>query len=88
MEPPARKTADSALQRTAAEAEAWARQEPVGLPVFDVRNVSIYYGAFKAVTDVSLPVYGNEITAFIGSSGSGKSTVLRAFNRMNDLVPG
>jgi phosphate transport system ATP-binding protein len=56
--------------------------------IFDVRNVSIYYGSFKAVTDVSLPVHANEVTAFIGSSGSGKSTVLRAFNRMNDLVPG
>ncbi|HXC82924.1 MAG TPA: phosphate ABC transporter ATP-binding protein PstB [Trebonia sp.] len=56
--------------------------------IFDVRNVSIYYGAFKAVTDVSLPIYENEVTALIGSSGSGKSTVLRSLNRMNDLVPG
>jgi phosphate transport system ATP-binding protein len=56
--------------------------------IFDVRNVSIWYGSFKAVTDVSLPIYENEVTAFIGSSGSGKSTVLRAFNRMNDLVAG
>jgi phosphate transport system ATP-binding protein len=62
-------------------------QKP-GTAIFDVRNVSIYYGAFKAVTDVSLPIYENEVTAFIGSSGSGKSTVLRAFNRMNDLVTG
>ena len=59
-----------------------------GATIFDVRNVSIWYGSFKAVTDVSLPIYENEVTAFIGSSGSGKSTVLRAFNRMNDLVPG
>jgi phosphate transport system ATP-binding protein len=66
-------------------------QPPVTTPgatIFDVRNVSIYYGAFKAVTDVSLPIYEHEVTAFIGSSGSGKSTVLRAFNRMNDLVTG
>jgi phosphate transport system ATP-binding protein len=56
--------------------------------IFDVQNVSIWYGAFKAVTDVSFPIYENEVTAFIGSSGSGKSTVLRAFNRMNDLVAG
>jgi phosphate transport system ATP-binding protein len=64
--------------------------EPAGTGnlIFDVRNVSIYYDAFKAVTDVTMPVYENEITAFIGSSGSGKTTVLRAFNRMNDLVPG
>jgi phosphate transport system ATP-binding protein len=66
-------------------------REPVpspGPPIFDVRNVSIYYSAFKAVTDVSMTIYENDITAFIGSSGSGKTTVLRAFNRMNDLVPG
>jgi phosphate transport system ATP-binding protein len=59
-----------------------------GTTIFDVRNVSVWYGSFKAVTDVSLPIYEHEVTAFIGSSGSGKSTVLRAFNRMNDLVPG
>ena len=64
--------------------------EPVGTGklIFDVKNVSIYYSSFKAVTEVTMPIYENEITAFIGSSGSGKSTVLRAFNRMNDLVPG
>jgi phosphate transport system ATP-binding protein len=61
---------------------------PPGDVIFEVKNVSISYGAFKAVTDVSLSVYENEITAFIGSSGSGKTTVLRAFNRMNDLIPG
>jgi phosphate transport system ATP-binding protein len=59
-----------------------------GQPIFNVRNVSIWYSSFKAVTGVTMPIYENEITAFIGSSGSGKSTVLRAFNRMNDLVPG
>jgi len=66
-------------------------QEDVGTPgasVFDTKNISIYYGSFKAVTDVSLTIYEHEITAFIGSSGSGKTTVLRAYNRMNDLVPG
>jgi phosphate transport system ATP-binding protein len=56
--------------------------------IFDVANVSIWYGSFKAVTDVTLPIYEHEVTAFIGSSGSGKSTVLRALNRMNDLVTG
>jgi phosphate transport system ATP-binding protein len=59
-----------------------------GKTIFDVRNVSIWYSAFQAVTDVSLNIYENEITAFIGSSGSGKTTVLRSFNRMNDLIPG
>jgi phosphate transport system ATP-binding protein len=74
----------AALQDTQRKA---APAEP-GALVFDVQNVSIFYGAFKAVTDVTMPIYEHEITAFIGSSGSGKSTVLRSFNRMNDLVPG
>jgi phosphate transport system ATP-binding protein len=56
--------------------------------VFDAKNVSIYYGSFKAVTNVSLTIYKNEITAFIGPSGCGKTTVLRTLNRMNDLVAG
>jgi phosphate transport system ATP-binding protein len=55
--------------------------------VFDAKNVSIYYGTFRAVTDVSLTVYENQITAFIGPSGCGKTTVLRTLNRMNDLIP-
>ncbi len=56
--------------------------------VFEVRNTSIYYSAFRAVTDVSLTVHENEITAFIGPSGCGKTTVLRSLNRMNDLIAG
>ncbi|HEX9992967.1 MAG TPA: phosphate ABC transporter ATP-binding protein PstB [Acidimicrobiales bacterium] len=54
--------------------------------VFDVRGLTVRYGAFTAVRDVTLAVRGNEITAFIGPSGCGKTTVLRCFNRMNDLV--
>ena len=75
----------SALQPSAFQPQA---DGPPAETIFDVRNVSISYGAFKAVTDVSLAIHEREITAFIGSSGSGKTTVLRAFNRMNDLVPG
>src|SRR5215470_9367300 len=59
-----------------------------GTPVFQTKNVSIYYGDFRAVTDVSLTIRENEITAFIGPSGCGKTTVLRTLNRMNDLIPG
>jgi phosphate transport system ATP-binding protein len=59
-----------------------------GTAVFDVSNTSIYYGSFRAVTDVSLTVYEHEITAFIGPSGCGKTTVLRSLNRMNDLING
>jgi phosphate transport system ATP-binding protein len=65
-----------------------AQAEPAtGRPVFNTDKVSIYYGSFRAVTDVSLAIYENEITAFIGPSGCGKTTVLRTLNRMNDLIP-
>jgi phosphate transport system ATP-binding protein len=63
-------------------------QPTSGTTVFGAENVSIYYGSFRAVTDVSLTIYENEITAFIGPSGCGKTTVLRTLNRMNDLVAG
>jgi len=64
------------------------REQFAGNAIFDVRNTSIYYGSFRAVTDVSLSVYEHEITAFIGPSGCGKTTVLRSLNRMNDLIAG
>src|SRR5258708_9942189 len=59
-----------------------------GPTIFEVQNVSIWYSAFKAVTDVSMSIYENEITAFIGSSGSGQTTVLPAVHRMDDLLRG
>ena len=54
----------------------------------ELRDCSFYYGAFRAVADVSLPIVQNRITAFIGPSGCGKSTVLRGINRMLELTPG
>lgn len=56
--------------------------------VFETRNLNIYYGSFKAVSDVNLKVETNKITAIIGPSGCGKSTMLRSFNRMNELFIG
>ncbi len=54
--------------------------------VFDVNDLDVYYGSFRAVEKVDLDVREHEITAFIGPSGCGKTTVLRCFNRMNDLI--
>ena len=54
--------------------------------VFDVRDLAVYYGDFRAIRDVNLPVLKNEITALIGPSGCGKTTFLRCLNRMNDLI--
>jgi phosphate transport system ATP-binding protein len=51
-------------------------------------NFSFYYGNFKAIKNVTLPVYEKKVTALIGPSGCGKSTLLRSFNRMHDLYPG
>jgi phosphate transport system ATP-binding protein len=57
-------------------------------PAVDLRDVSVYYGSFRAVKNISFDAPANAITALIGPSGSGKSTLLRAINRMNDLIPG
>lgn len=54
----------------------------------ELKNCNFFYGSYRAVADVNLPIEKNKITAFIGPSGCGKSTVLRGLNRMNDLVPG
>jgi phosphate transport system ATP-binding protein len=55
-------------------------------PVFDIKDLDVYYGDFRAVRDVELEIAEHEITAFIGPSGCGKTTVLRCLNRMNDLI--
>ncbi|HPA88797.1 MAG TPA: phosphate ABC transporter ATP-binding protein PstB [Quisquiliibacterium sp.] len=52
------------------------------------KALDFYYGEFKALRGISMPVYENKVTALIGPSGCGKSTFLRCFNRMHDLYPG
>jgi phosphate transport system ATP-binding protein len=54
----------------------------------DVKDVSIYYGDFKAVEGVSMTIKAKSVTAFIGPSGCGKSTFLRTLNRMHEVIPG
>ena len=56
------------------------------LPVFAVKDLSVKYGEFRAVRDVTLDIREHEITAFIGPSGCGKTTVLRCLKRMNDFI--
>ena len=55
-------------------------------PVFAVKDLSVKYGEFRAVRDVTLDIGQHQITAFIGPSGCGKTTVLRCLNRMNDFI--
>jgi phosphate transport system ATP-binding protein len=57
-------------------------------PVIDVRDLSFYYGAKRALEAITLGIRPNVVTAFIGPSGCGKSTFLRTLNRMNDIIPG
>lgn len=54
----------------------------------ETRDLSLYYGDFRAVQCVNMQIERNKITALIGPSGCGKSTLLRSLNRMNELVPG
>ena len=55
--------------------------------ILQTKDLSVYYGTNRVVTEVTLDVLRNRITAIIGPSGTGKSTLLRCFNRMNDLIP-
>ncbi|MCL4829584.1 MAG: phosphate ABC transporter ATP-binding protein [Caldilinea sp.] len=66
-----------------------SRNEPMtnGKYAIQARDLQVFYGNFQAVKDINLNIERQKITALIGPSGCGKSTVLRAFNRMNDLVP-
>jgi phosphate transport system ATP-binding protein len=60
---------------------------PNGKYAVEAENLHVYYGNFRAVKDITVPIERNKITALIGPSGCGKSTVLRSFNRMNELIP-
>jgi len=50
-------------------------------------KINLYYGSFHALKDITMDIPEHAITAIIGPSGCGKSSLLRLFNRMNDLIP-
>jgi phosphate transport system ATP-binding protein len=58
------------------------------MSIIEIKNLSVFYGKFQALKDISLEIEQQKITALIGPSGCGKTTFLRALNRMNDLVEG
>ena len=53
-----------------------------------VEHLDFYYGSHLALSSISIPIQGRQITALIGPSGCGKSTFLRCLNRMNDTIRG
>src|SRR5437764_4186282 len=71
--------------------EQWTQRPPDGkIPAaltFEVRTLSIRYGEKRAIDNVTMDVASNAVTAIIGTSGCGKSTFLRALNRMHELTP-
>lgn len=60
----------------------------MSLNKFEISNLDLFYGDFKALKNINLNITEGDITAFIGPSGCGKSTLLKSLNRMNDLVEG
>ncbi len=54
----------------------------------EIKDLNFWYGAKKALSEISMQIPDRQVTAFIGPSGCGKSTLLRCINRMNDLIPG
>ena len=73
------------LRHAAVQTRTPYEERPVKI---DVEHLSFYYGAKRALEDVTLQIRTNLVTAFIGPSGCGKSTFLRTLNRMNDIIPG
>src|SRR5258708_10663908 len=78
------------MERPAIRTAVRARQQPdpSQLPAkLRIRNLNFYYGDFHALHDISLDIPENRVTAFIGPSGCGNSTLLRTLNRMYSLYP-
>jgi len=73
--------------------EKSARVDSAGAPKangtekISIKDLQFFYGTSQALKDINLPMYENQVTAFIGPSGCGKSTLLRVLNRMYNLYP-
>jgi phosphate transport system ATP-binding protein len=75
-------------QREVRQREAEAPAGDSSILGMKIENLSAFYGSFKAVTDVSMDIRANRVTALIGPSGCGKSTFIRCLNRMHEVIPG
>jgi phosphate transport system ATP-binding protein len=66
---------------------ATIRVSAQGTPALETRDLGVSYGENEAVKAITMEIPEKRIVALIGPSGCGKTTLLRCFNRMNDLVP-
>ena len=84
----ARVSAPRLPSANAGQASAAAAGATQAAHKISIRDLSFFYNDFKALHEITLPVYDGLVTAFIGPSGCGKSTLLRVLNRMYSLYPG
>jgi phosphate transport system ATP-binding protein len=75
-------------RREPGESQGHSVSRPRVEPIMEVQDLNMYYGRFKALSDVNLEIAKNRVTALIGPSGCGKSTFIRSLNRMHEVVPG
>jgi phosphate transport system ATP-binding protein len=64
----------------------WREYSFPGEPKLSVEDLNVWYGDDHALTDISIDIPEQSVTALIGPSGCGKSTFLRCLNRMNDRI--
>src|SRR5215216_1030117 len=92
-----RKTEEERRVSEVPERATGAKEETAGSPYragepaalgMRIEGLSAFYGSFKALTDVSINIQANKVTALIGPSGCGKSTFIRCLNRMHEVIPG
>ncbi|HEV3128073.1 MAG TPA: phosphate ABC transporter ATP-binding protein PstB [Solirubrobacteraceae bacterium] len=75
----------TALPTRPADGQSYTAARPA---VFDISDMTVFYGDKCALTRTSMKIYRNLVTAVIGPSGCGKSTFIRSLNRMNDAIAG
>ena len=85
---PDRKTIRVPSPKTAAIGPSAKESAEIEDPIVRAKDLSLYYGNAKALSEITLDFPRNQVTALIGPSGCGKSTFLRCLNRMNDLIDG
>ena len=80
--------AEISIPRATVATSQMANLPSASAPFIEIEDVSLFYGASKALKNISVKLEEKLVTAFIGPSGCGKSTLLRCLNRMNDLIDG